>query len=167
MATWGAVRPVTLLKLKQMPLLLSAVPKSEIRTQFAALCFRMVGNKPEILLITSRGSGRWILPKGWPASGRTPAAMALREAWEEAGVQGRAYDTCLGLYSYAKTIGPDRGLPCVALVYPVRVKSQTAHFPEAGQRRVKWFRPKKAAARVREPELAEIIRSFNPQRLGL
>ncbi|WP_417726090.1 NUDIX hydrolase [Roseovarius sp.] len=150
-----------------MPLSLPPTPKTEIRTQFAALCFRMVRNKPEILLITSRGSGRWILPKGWPAPDRTPAEMALREAWEEAGVQGRVYDTCLGLYSYAKTIGNDRDLPCVGLVYPVRVKSQTAHFPEAGQRRLKWFRPKKAAAQVREPELTAIIRNFNPQKLGL
>lgn len=158
---------MTLLRLKQLPLALPAVAKTEIRTQFAALCYRMVDKKPEILLITSRGTGRWILPKGWPASGCTPAAMALREAWEEAGVEGRVHDTCLGLYSYSKTVGPDRGLPCVAMVYPVRVKSLSNQFPEAGQRRLKWFRPKKAAARVAEPELARIIRSFDPKKLGL
>lgn len=152
---------------KQLPLALPAVAKTEIRTQFAALCFRMVDKKPEILLITSRGAGRWILPKGWPGSGRTPAAMALREAWEEAGVQGRVHDICLGLYSYSKTIGPDRGQPCIAMVYPVQVRSQSVRFPEAGQRRLKWFRPKKAATRVAEPELARIILGFDPQKLGL
>ncbi|SFN59206.1 8-oxo-dGTP pyrophosphatase MutT, NUDIX family [Roseovarius lutimaris] len=151
----------------QLPLALPAATKTEVRTQFAALCYRMVRNKPEILLITSRGSGRWIVPKGWPMAGKTPAEIAELEAWEEAGVRGRAYEHCLGAYSYTKAIGPERGLPCLAMVYPVRVKTLAGKFPEAGQRKHKWLRPKKAAARVDEPELAHIIRVFDPHRLGL
>jgi 8-oxo-dGTP pyrophosphatase MutT (NUDIX family) len=147
--------------IKQLPISIRASHKSDVRSQFAALCYRIVRDKPEILLITSRGSGRWIAPKGWPMDGKTPAESAAQEAWEEAGVVGKAHNQCLGLYSYNKTMGQGVGLPCVALVYPVLVKSLVTDFPEKGQRRRKWFSPKKAAARVQEPELARILRDFD------
>lgn len=158
---------MTLLTIKQIPLSLPAAPKSEVRTQFGALCYRLRDGKPEVLLVTSRGSGRWIIPKGWPIPGRTPAGMVLQEAWEEAGVRGQVHNVVLGLYSYRKTVGPDRGMPCLVMVYPVEVRSLAARFPEAGQRRHKWLRPKKAAKCVEERELAHLIRSFDPRRLGL
>ncbi len=158
---------MTLQAIKQMPLSLPAAPKTEVRTQFGGLCYRMRDGKPEILLVTSRGSGRWIIPKGWPMPGRTPADMVLREAWEEAGVRGVAHGVALGLYSYTKAVGPERGVPCLVMVYPVQVESMAARFPEAGQRRHKWLRPKKAAKRVGESELAHLIRSFDPRKLGL
>lgn len=147
--------------IKQLPINIRASHKSDVRSQFAALCYRIVRDKPEILLITSRGSGRWIAPKGWPMDGKTPAESAAQEAWEEAGVIGRAHDQCLGLYSYNKSLGHGVGLPCVALVYPVLVKSLVTDFPEKGQRLRKWFTPKKAAARVQEPELARILQDFD------
>ncbi len=147
--------------IKQLPISVRASHKSDVRSQFAALCYRIVRGKPEILLVTTRGSGRWIAPKGWPMDGKTPAESAAQEAWEEAGVIGKAHDQCLGLYSYNKTMGRGVGLPCVAMVYPVRVKSLVTDFPEKGQRQRKWFTPKKAAARVQEPELARILRDFD------
>jgi len=156
---------MTLHTIKQLPISLRAGHKSDVRTQFAALCFRMNKNKPEILMITSRASRRWIIPKGWPMDGKTPAQSAMTEAWEEAGVIGKPIDLCLGLYSYRKWMGPKQFLPCVALVYPVRVKSLASDFPEAGQRKRKWMRPKKAAQRVSEPELAQILRNFDPMLL--
>ncbi|HKL54507.1 MAG TPA: NUDIX hydrolase [Roseovarius sp.] len=158
---------MTLHTIKQMPLSLPAAPKTEVRTQFGGLCYRMRDGEPEILLVTSRGSGRWIIPKGWPMPGRTPTEMVLQEAWEEAGVHGTAHNLALGLYSYTKDMEPDRGLPCLVMVYPVLVKSLAADFPEAGQRRSKWMRRKKAARKVNEPELAHIIRNFEPRKLGL
>jgi len=74
--------------IKQLPLSLHGAAKGEVRTQFAALPFRVKEDKVQVLLITSRGTGRWIVPKGWPMEGKTPAESALQEAWEEAGVQG-------------------------------------------------------------------------------
>ncbi|MFD1510698.1 NUDIX hydrolase [Lacimonas salitolerans] len=133
-----------------------------IRTQYAALCFRIRKDKPQFLLVTSRGTGRWIIPKGWPMKGRSPAKAALREAWEEAGVRGRVGRDFVGMYSYRKLLGRQQLEPCIALVFPVAVKSLDSHFPEARQRRRKWFGRKKAAARVDEPELAELIRNFDP-----
>lgn len=156
---------MSLQSIKQIPISLNAAAKTDLRTQFAALCYRITKDKPEILLITSRRTHRWIIPKGWPADGKTPGEAAMTEAWEEAGVRGKVFDHCLGLYSYSKPIGPDQGLPCVAMVYPVRVKSLAEKYPECGQRRRKWFSPKKAAQRVSEPELAHIIKRFDPHLL--
>ena len=151
--------------IKQLPICIRASHKSDVRTQFSALCFRVRRGKPEVLLVTSRGSGRWIVPKGWPIDGKTPADSAAQEAWEEAGVIGRPFDRCLGLYSYVKTLVENRDSPIVALVYPIKVKSLAKKFPEEGQRVRKWFSMKKAAALVAEPELARILKDFDPKGL--
>ncbi|SFT63143.1 NUDIX hydrolase [Sedimentitalea nanhaiensis] len=149
--------------IKQLPISIRGSHKSDVRSQFSALCYRIVRNKPQILLITSRKTGRWIVPKGWPVDGLTPAQSALREAWEEAGVIGKQHDRCLGLYSYKKSSCSLGGVPCVAMVFPVLVKSLSRDFPEKNQRRRKWCAPKKAAAKVCEPELARILRDFDPR----
>lgn len=149
--------------IKQLPITVRASHKSDVRTQFAALCYRIAQDRPQILLVTSRKSGRWILPKGWPVCGLTPAECAGKEAWEEAGVIGKARDQCLGIYSYDKVLDTGDELPCVAMVYPVKVKTLVQDFPEHAQRRRKWFSPKKAASHLTQPELARIVRDFNPK----
>ncbi|MCJ7871817.1 NUDIX hydrolase [Phaeobacter sp. J2-8] len=151
----------------QLPLAIRPHQKEEIRAQFAALCFRIVNNRTQVLLITSRGRKRWIIPKGWPSHGVTPAQGAAIEAWEEAGVMGRAYNQCVGVYSYMKLSARSGDLPCVAMVYPIRVKRMHDNFPEAGQRRMKWMPPASAAALVSEPELKHILLHFDPRRLRL
>ncbi len=156
---------LTLQNIKQLPIRVKASHKSDVRTQFAALCYRLHNGKPEVLLITTRGTQRWIIPKGWPMHDKTPADSAMQEAWEEAGVIGKPSNTCLGIFSYTKFVSPDDGLPCIAMVYPVKVKKLANTFPETGQRRRKWFSLKKAAARVNEPELAAIIKSFDARSL--
>ena len=150
---------------KQLPMRIRSAHPSDVRSQFGALCYRVEQGKVKVLLITSRNTGRWVIPKGWPVDGCTPAESAAREAWEEAGVTGKVQERCLGIYSYAKTHGPVVGLPCVVMVYPLLVQSLASDFPERDQRRVKWFSPKKAAARVMEPELARMLRDFDPDRL--
>lgn len=146
------------------PLDLANADKTDLRIQFAALPYRMRKGKPEILLVTSRRSKRWILPKGWPHDGMTPAQAAAQEAYEEAGVEGRAFETGLGLYSYAKQNGAGEMLPCVAMVYPLKVSKLHDRFPEKGQRKRRWFTPKKAAGRVTEPELVYMLRTFDPRK---
>ncbi|WP_085892937.1 NUDIX hydrolase [Roseovarius litorisediminis] len=158
---------MSLQSISQAPISLRSAAKSDVRTQFAAVCYRIVKGKPEILMVTSRRAGRWIIPKGWPMDGKTPAESALIEAWEEAGVRGDAHNRCLGLYSYRKSIGPERGLPCVAMVYAIKVKSLAVKFPEKGQRRRKWMRPAKAAQKVDEPELSNILKYFDPDMLKI
>ncbi|MFX0542586.1 NUDIX hydrolase [Roseovarius sp. S4756] len=144
------------------PIELHDAHKSDVRTQFGALCYRIVRGKPEVLLVTSRGTKRWIVPKGWPMDGKTPAQSAAIEAWEEAGVRGRMYDRCLGLYSYRKTVEDGEDLPCVTMLYAMKVNEIATEYPEAHERRRKWLRPKKAAAMVDEADLAHLIRNFDP-----
>lgn len=135
--------------------------KREVRTQFGALCFRMRSGAPQILLITSRETHRWVLPKGWPMPGMSPVEAAQREAWEEAGAKGRISSQCLGIYSYFKVM--DRGgLPCVVALFPMKVTRLAKDFPERDERRRKWFPAKKAATKVDEPELSEILGEFDP-----
>ncbi|MEM7599457.1 MAG: NUDIX hydrolase [Pseudomonadota bacterium] len=150
---------------KQVPIILNDREKTDVRTQFAALCYRVVDGKVKVLLITSRRTGRWIIPKGWPVDGKTPIESALTEAWEEAGVEGRVSGDCLGLFSYQKNIEDADELPCVAMVYPLKVKTLAANYPEKGQRKRRWMSPKKAAEKVDEPELARILKNFDPERL--
>ncbi|MEO0711247.1 MAG: NUDIX hydrolase [Pseudomonadota bacterium] len=144
---------------------LEGVGKRATRTQFASICFRRTGKATEVLLIKSLQTGRWIIPKGWPMDGLTPSAAAAQEAWEEAGVKGRAIDTCLGLYSYMKALEDKDTLSVLVAVFPLEVKRLADDYPEAGQRKRKWFRPKKAAARVREPELKHMLRNFDAKAL--
>ncbi len=94
-----------------------------------------------------------------------PNHSAAVEAWEEAGVVGTALDQCVGIYTYTKWTAGMVGQPCAVMVYPLPVRSVSANFPEKGQRRQKWFSPKKAAARVAEPELARLLRDFDPRGL--
>nr|WP_249139004.1 NUDIX hydrolase [Actibacterium sp. MT2.3-13A] len=129
------------------------------------MCFRMVKDRPEVLMITSRDTGRWVIPKGWPIEGLSPPQSAAQEAWEEAGVEGKVYDRKLGVYSYAKGMDKGADLPCTVAVYPLKVKTLRDKFPERSERRRKWMSPKKAAQRVNEPELAEILENFDPRRL--
>lgn len=140
--------------------------KRETRAQFAALCYRIVKDRPQVLLVTSRDTGRWVIPKGWPIDGMTPAETASIEAWEEAGAEGRAVDIALGIYSYDKFLD-DEGIvvPCMVTVFPFKVKHLANDFPEEDVRKRKWFTLKKAAQRVNEADLAQIILRFDPRRV--
>ncbi|MEL6549250.1 MAG: NUDIX hydrolase [Pseudomonadota bacterium] len=147
----------------QLPLSIVAAEKRETRTQFAALPFRVVDGSVQVLLVTSRRSRRWILPKGWPEPGLTPAQCAAKEAWEEAGVLGAAYELCLGVYAFEKERdgGPD--LPVLAFVYPIKVQQTKQTYPEACSRRRKWVPLRKAAKMVDAQALARILKTFDPR----
>lgn len=155
-------KPITV----QAPLRIGAVAKRETRTQFAALPFRVKKkDEVEVMLISSLDTGRWILPKGWPMDGLRPAEAAAQEAWEEAGLRGRVFDDVLGLYSYSKFLDEDLSIPCIVVVFALEVLHEDTGFPEAGKRKSKWMSRKKAAERVDEPELKQIIMGFDPERL--
>lgn len=115
-----------------------------------------------ILLITSRDTGRWVIPKGWPMKHRTAAEAAAREAYEEAGLRGEVSERSLGVYTYVKALIGGRRVPVAVRVFPLEVREMLRVYPETGQRRVKWFGPQAAARRVAEPELKMLIRDFDP-----
>lgn len=158
-------KSVTVAKIKQKPLRLDIAHKHDVRTQFGALCYRLHEGKVQILLITSRGTGRWIIPKGWPMDGETPAGAAATEAFEEAGVEGRLSNAVIGIYSYSKGMGKGDNMPCVVAIFPLKVKRLLKKYPEAGQRKRRWVSVKKAVQMVDEPELGNIIAAFDPKHL--
>jgi 8-oxo-dGTP pyrophosphatase MutT (NUDIX family) len=131
--------------------------------QVGALCWRRSRKGLRIVLITSRDTGRWVIPKGWTMRHRTDAEAAAREAWEEAGLRGEISSRSIGIYIYLKGLGPDARLPCVVRVFPLKVQEMVRKYPEIGQRRIKWFDLDKAARKVAEPELAAMIRGFEPE----
>ncbi len=137
---------------------------SGMRSQYGALCWRINKGKLRVLLITSRGTGRWITPKGWPMTGKAPHEAAEQEAWEEAGVRGKISDRCLGLYTYDKVEGRGVRAPCAVMVFGLKVKSLATQFPESDERRRKWVSRSKAAKLVAEPELARILKLFDPRK---
>lgn len=127
------------------------------KPQYGALCWRNSPNGFEVLLITSRETGRWVVPKGWPMKDISPAGTAAREAWEEAGVEGKLCETCLGVFSYQKLLSENCSVPCTVAVYGLRVEKQSRRYPEQHQRRRKWFAAHEAAALVEEPELSALL----------
>lgn len=150
-------------KRKSKPAKRAAPPKGDIRTQYGALCWRIRDGKVQILLVTSRRTKHWIIPKGWPMKGETPASAALTEAAEEGGVSGKVKKRSIGLYSYVKHADLKNAINCVVAVFPVRVRNLESDWQEKHQRKRKWFSRKKAAAAVKIPELARLIRSFDPK----
>ena len=129
--------------------------------QVAALCVRGKGKDKEVLLITSRGTGRWIIPKGWPMHGKSDAEAATQEAWEEAGVRAtKTSPMPIGSYRYAKNGPGGIVTPMEAQVYMVKVDKLAKKFPEATERKRKWFRPKEAAQKVDEMALKDLLLSL-------
>jgi 8-oxo-dGTP pyrophosphatase MutT (NUDIX family) len=143
-----------------MSLTASTKPLAEGQTcpvQYGALCWRMHRGKIEVLLITSRDTGRWVIPKGWPMANRSPAEAAEQEAWEEAGVRGTVATQGLGDFSYEKCMTPSHAIACTVKVFALRVAELVDKFPERKQRRRKWFAAEKAARKVNEPELRQLL----------
>jgi 8-oxo-dGTP pyrophosphatase MutT (NUDIX family) len=128
------------------------------RLQMAALCHRGQGVAKEYLLVTSRDTGRWIIPKGWPIRGLSSSETALREAWEEAGVRNsKASDQPIGTYTYDKRRDSGLTVPVETLVYSVAVAEIAEEFPEVDERTKKWVSAKEAAKMGQEPELKAIF----------
>jgi 8-oxo-dGTP pyrophosphatase MutT (NUDIX family) len=118
----------------------------------------------EIMLVTSRGTRRWIIPKGWPKRGMPPHDTAAREAFEEAGVVGKVNKRPIGSYPYDKILDKGDKASCRVEVFALRVTRQHKHWPEEQQRKIGWYPPAEALRFVREPHLRRIIRKFAKQR---
>lgn len=131
------------------------------RLQVAALCYRKNGDDTDVLMITSRGSGRWILPKGWPMDGKNGAQSALQEAWEEAGVKrAEVLGAPIGRYEYDKRLAYGVEERVETLVYSAKVVELSPDYPERHQRKRKWMRAAAAANKVQEPQLKALLRQL-------
>jgi 8-oxo-dGTP pyrophosphatase MutT (NUDIX family) len=130
------------------------------RVQYGALPYRLRAGsrRPQFMLITSRETRRWVIPKGWPKKGRSPQYSAAREAFEEAGVLGAVAKRSIGSFSYEKRLKNGEVIVCDVRVFPLEVRRQSKQWPEKQERIVKWVSASHAAERVSEPTLGEIIR---------
>jgi len=126
--------------------------------QFATLPYRTIDGRLQVLLVTTLGNGRWMVPKGWPIKAHHPFTAA-REGFEEAGVHGACDRAPFGRFQYTKRI-KRRRLPMEAVVFPMRVKGQLASWPEQGLRQVRWFSINDAVTVVREPSLKSLLAAF-------
>jgi 8-oxo-dGTP pyrophosphatase MutT (NUDIX family) len=130
--------------------------------QYGALPYRFTQDAAlEVLLVTTRQTRRWIIPKGWPIKGLRPPKSAAREAFEEAGVTGRIGVKPVGLFTYDKVLD-EAGVEttCEVKVYPLLVKRQSEAWPESEQRTTHWVEPSRAIAMIKEPGLKKIVASF-------
>jgi 8-oxo-dGTP pyrophosphatase MutT (NUDIX family) len=136
--------------------------KTAPHVQYAALPYRRPANlELEVLLITSRETRRWIIPKGWRVQKLPPHRSAAHEAMEEAGLVGRIGKSSIGSYGYQKRLSTGSVIPCRVMVFALKVSKQLASWPEQDQRRTKWFKPETAAKAVEEPELRAIIKNLD------
>jgi 8-oxo-dGTP pyrophosphatase MutT (NUDIX family) len=129
--------------------------------QFGALPWR-IGERGtrEVMLLTSRETHRWVIPKGWPMQGRKPAEVASQEAYEEAGLIGHIVNKRpIGSFHYEKRLAY-RAILCEVRVFLLRVERQLDEWPERPERETRWFDADEAANLVEEGGLAEIIRRF-------
>ncbi|TZG27987.1 DUF47 family protein [Sphingomonas montanisoli] len=129
--------------------------------QIAALPYRIgTDGRAEVLLITSRETRRWIIPKGNKMRGYAPHEAAAQEAYEEAGVRGIPCPTALGAFVYLKRRRNGADRHTTVDVFPLKFLFQADDWPERNQREIRWFALDEAAAAVDEPDLKTLIATF-------
>jgi len=130
------------------------------RRQVAALPWRGQGAALEILLVSSRETRRWVIPKGWPMKDKADHEAAAQEAYEEAGLDGVIVEHAAGDYEYLKRLKSGAAKLVKVDVFPMQVTGEHATWPEKGQRTLQWMGPVEAALAVQEPELRDLIARF-------
>lgn len=124
--------------------------------QSGVIPYRLSGSELQIMLVTSRGKRRWIIPKGIIDPGTSAVDSAAKEAYEEAGLQGRANPSILGEYRYQKWGGT-----CLVQVFALEVTNVLESWPEADVRQRKWMPKQEAIELIEEPDLKRILRDLN------
>jgi 8-oxo-dGTP pyrophosphatase MutT (NUDIX family) len=130
----------------------------QVLQQAGAIPYSVIDGDVRVLLVTSRDTGRWLIPKGYVEDGETPATAATKEAYEEAGIKGiLESDTPLGFFTYFKRLKSGEDTPASVQVFLLRVEKQCKKWPEKKQRTLAWFSPEEAAELVHEPGLAMLL----------
>jgi 8-oxo-dGTP pyrophosphatase MutT (NUDIX family) len=134
--------------------------RGDMLGQVGALPYRRgPSGKVEFLLLTSRETRRFVIPKGWRMQGKSDPQAAALEAKQEAGVKGRIDPTAIGSYQYWKRLGK-AFVSVNVVVYALEVETESPKWKEARQRQKQWLTAEQAAALVDEPELVSLIAGF-------
>lgn len=131
--------------------------------QYAALPFTIRDGLPQVMLITSRETRRWVIPKGWPEKKLRPMEVAAREAFEEAGLIGRIGKEPFTSFRYEKRLPSGKTTACVVQTFLFEVQQELDEWPEKGQRERRWMSPGEAALLVSEAGLVEVFLQMVPQ----
>lgn len=134
--------------------------KKKLYLQYAALPFRLEQGDLFVMLVTSRETRRWIIPKGWPEKNLKPYQVAETEAFEEAGLKGSIAKTPIAAFEYVKLLDAKQSVNCLVDVFPLKVQDVLEQWPEQTQRQRAWMRPVEAAASVTEKGLKRLLLAF-------
>jgi 8-oxo-dGTP pyrophosphatase MutT (NUDIX family) len=139
-----------------------ARPRKKERSghQFAALPLAVRDGEVKAMLVTSRETKRWVLPKGWAEANLAPHDLAAKEAFEEAGLVGKVGHDPVGTYHYHKRLNNGRTVLCEVSVFPLWVERQLHDWPERRQRKTMWFTLGQAAMAVDEGDLVTLLLSL-------
>ena len=143
---------------------LKGVPPEPAGPQYGALPYTILDGQLVVLLITSRGRGKWIFPKGGLVSGKTPWESAAREAYEEAGVVGEIEQKPIG--SYFLPVNDERPKPIEVAMFPLRVTGQREDWKERGQRYRHWAVLAEAKRLITHEGLADVAVALARRELG-
>jgi 8-oxo-dGTP pyrophosphatase MutT (NUDIX family) len=125
------------------------------------IAYRIRDGKVRVLLMTSRDTGRWIIPRGNIKPGVTPCRAAEQEAYEEAGVRGIIIGSNpLGMYTYSKKRASGEARATTVEVYLLRVEERLKKWPERSERRLSWVSIKEAVRLVEEPGVVPLLRQL-------
>jgi uncharacterized protein Yka (UPF0111/DUF47 family)/8-oxo-dGTP pyrophosphatase MutT (NUDIX family) len=134
---------------------------ASLKQQIAALPYRVgPGGGTQVMLVTSRETRRWVVPKGNPIRGLSAHRAAEQEAWEEAGVSGIMCPVPIGSFRYRKRTRLGRQQDMLVTLFPLAARYDAEDWPERVERERRWFDLPAAAAVVDEPELRQIISEF-------
>ncbi|MDO9712930.1 NUDIX hydrolase [Paracraurococcus lichenis] len=125
--------------------------------QCAALPLAVRDGEIKVMMVTSRETKRWVLPKGWAEPDLAPHELAAKEAFEEAGLIGTVEEEPAGSYQYNKRLPGGRVVLCEVGVFPLWVERQLKKWPERKQRKTRWFTFGQAALAVEEGDLAILL----------
>jgi len=129
-----------------------------ILNQAGVIAYRVLDGKVQVLLMTSRDTGRWIIPKGNINGRSTPSKAAEKEAYEEAGVRGAiTSSTPLGIYTYSKKLESGKARAATVEVYLLRITERLKKWPEKGERKLSWVTTKEAVDLVEEPGVVPLL----------
>ena len=131
-----------------------------MKLQVGCICYKKEKKKLKILIITSRNSKRWIIPKGWIKKNLGSIRSAEAEAWEEAGVKGKCYKNTIGFYTYQKIGKNGKGRRCTVKVFALKVREQLNDFPEKNFRTLRWITPEKSHKFIENKELVQVLENF-------
>jgi 8-oxo-dGTP pyrophosphatase MutT (NUDIX family) len=126
--------------------------------QAGVIAYRVLSGNVRVLLMTSRDTGRWIIPKGNIGAGEPAGKAAEKEAYEEAGVKGAiASSTPIGIYDYSKKLVSGENRDAAVEVYLLRVKKCSKNWPEKRERKLCWVSIEDAIALIEEPGVVPLL----------